>query len=70
MECLPGMENIGKDDCITLNNCIYGLVQVTRQHCERSIKMLKKAGFGGGNVDSCLYLKKSEGCSIHSSLCR
>ena len=30
MECPQGMKNVGKDDCINLDECIYGLVQATR----------------------------------------
>ena len=32
MECPQGMANIKKDDCIILNKCIYGIVQVACQY--------------------------------------
>ena len=32
MECPHGMSDMGKDDCIILNKCIYGLVQRARQY--------------------------------------
>ena len=48
-----------KDEYIILNKCINGLVQVVRQYQEKAIKILKKLGFVGGNVDPCLNAKKS-----------
>ena len=59
MECLQGIPIVNKDDCIILNKCIYGLVQETRQYYKKAVEILKKLGFIGGNVDSCLYAKKS-----------
>ena len=56
---LQGMYDIGKDDCIILNKCLYGLVQVTRQHFKKAIKILKNLGFVGGYIDPSLYAKKS-----------
>ena len=41
MEFPQGMYDIGKDDCIILNKCIYGLVQASRQNCKKPIKILK-----------------------------
>ena len=49
MACPQGMNNIGKDDCIILNKCIYGLVPAMRQYYKRAVEILKKAGFSRGN---------------------
>ena len=38
MEFLQGMSDVGKDDCIILNNCIYILVQATKQYYKKAIK--------------------------------
>ena len=46
------MNDVGKDGCIILGNCIYSLVQAARQ-------FNKLSAFTGGNVDLCLYIKKS-----------
>ena len=59
MDCLQGMPDMQKDDCIILNKCIYGLVQVKRQYYNKTIKILKNLGFVRGNVNPCLYMKKS-----------
>ena len=59
MECPQGMSDIGKDDCIIFNKCIYGLVQAARQYYKKAVKILKNLGFEAGNVDPCLYVKKS-----------
>ena len=53
------MSNIGKNDCIILNKCIYALVQAARQYYKKAAKILKNLGFIRGNVDPCLYVKKS-----------
>ena len=58
MECPQGISDEGRDDCITLNNCIYGLVQAARQYYKNAVKILKKSWFVGGNVGPCLYVKK------------
>ena len=54
------MKGIGKDECIILDKCIYGLVQATRQYNKKAVEILKKVGFTGGNVDPCLYLKNRQ----------
>ena len=59
MECPQGMSNVKKDGCITLNKCIYGLVQAVCQYYKKAIKILKSFGFVGGYIDPCLYVKKS-----------
>ena len=42
-----------------MNKCICGLVQAERQYYKKVIEILKKSGFVGGNVNPCLYIKKS-----------
>ena len=49
-----------KGDCIILNKCIFGLIQVARQYYKKAVKVLKKSRFIEGNVNPCLYLKKNE----------
>ena len=55
MECPPGMRNVTNDDILLLLQCIYGLVQAARQYYKKVVKILKKIGFQGGNVDPCLF---------------
>ena len=49
MECPQGMSDIGKNDCIILNKCIY-VVQVARRHYKNAVKFLKNLGFVGINL--------------------
>ena len=60
MECCQGMSNAGKDDCIIFNKCIYHHVQAVIQYYKNAIKILKKLGFVGGNVNPLINVKKSE----------
>ena len=57
MECPQGMNNVGKDDCISMDKCIYGLIQI-----------LKKVLFNEGNIDSCLCVKKSKENVVYIAL--
>ena len=59
MECPQGMSNVKKDNCIILNKCIYGLIQAAHQYYKKAIEILKSSSFVGGNIDLCLYIKKS-----------
>ena len=34
-------------------------VQAAKQYYEKAIKILKNSGFIGGNIDPCLFVKKS-----------
>ena len=38
IDCLHGMSDVGHDDCIILNKCIYSLVQAARQCYKKAIK--------------------------------
>ena len=53
------MSNMQKDDCIILNKCTYGLIQVARQYDKKAVKILKNSGFMGGNDNPYLYVKRS-----------
>ena len=53
VECPQGMSNVGKDDCMILNKCIYGIVQAARQYYKEAIKILKNSQFIRGNVNLC-----------------
>ena len=59
MECCQGMSDVGKDNYIILNKCIYSFVQVVRQYHKKAVKILKNSRFLGGNIDPFLYVKKS-----------
>ena len=45
---------------MTVNRCMYGLIQATWQYYKKALEIFKKLGFIGGNVDPCLHVKKSE----------
>jgi len=60
MECPPGMRNVTNDDILLLLQCIYGLVQAARQYYKKVVKILKKIGFRGGDVDPCLFSRQNE----------
>ena len=59
MECPKGMKGVSQDDILSLTACIYGLVQASRQYYKRFASVLRKAGFVGGDVDPCIFMKKS-----------
>ena len=58
MECPTGM-NSKEGKILILDKCIYGLVQNARQYHRKAVKILKKIGFEGGDVDPCLYIKET-----------
>ena len=68
MECPQVMSDIGKDHCIILNKYIYSLVQEVRQYYKKAVKILKNLEFIGGNVDPCLYIKKSAKGVVYKAL--
>ena len=57
-ECPQCMQNVGNDNFIILNKCIYGLVQAARQSYKKAVEILNKSGFVGGHVNPCLYVKR------------
>ena len=59
MECPPGMPGAEEDEVLLLQKCIYGLVQAARQYNKKMIEILKKIGFTGGDVDPCLFVRRS-----------
>ncbi|EJK77615.1 hypothetical protein THAOC_00541 [Thalassiosira oceanica] len=60
MECPPGMVGAKEDDVLLLNKSIYGLVQAARQYHKKAVEILRKMGFQGGDVDPCLFWKRSK----------
>ena len=60
MECPQGMKGVTQDDALSLQACIYGLVQAARQYYKKFTKILKKLGFLGGDVDPCLFTRKDK----------
>ena len=54
------MKDIGKDDCIILDKCIFGMVQAARQYNKAAVENLRKVYFSGGNVSPCFYRKKTQ----------
>ena len=59
MECPPGMKSKA-GEILILGQCIHGLVQSARQYHKKAVKILQKIGFVGGDVDTCLFMKRSE----------
>ena len=59
MKCPQVIADVKKDDCIILNKCIYGLVKAACQYYKKAVEILKSSSFIGGNIDPCLYVKKS-----------
>ena len=53
------MSDIGNNNCAILKKCIYGLVQAARKYNKTAVKILTNFGFERGNVNPCLYIKKS-----------
>ncbi len=58
MECTQGFMGAEEDDILTLNECIYGLLQMARRNREKAVKVLHKIGFNRGQVDPCLSWKQ------------
>ena len=58
MEIPQGMD-ADKEDCLSLNKTIYGLVQSARQFYIKLVEALKSCGFKGSEVDPCLWTKHS-----------
>ena len=50
----------GTDHVLLLLQCIYGLVQAARQYYKHMIQILKKLGFTGGEVDPCLFVRRTK----------
>ncbi len=50
MECPPEMTDAEEDNVFVMNKCIYGLVQAARQYDEKTVELLHKIGFNGGDV--------------------
>ncbi|KAL7448199.1 hypothetical protein ACHAXS_000132 [Conticribra weissflogii] len=45
MECTQGFAGAEEDDILTLNECIYGLLQMARQNREKAVKHKKGVVF-------------------------
>jgi hypothetical protein len=48
-----------KEDCLSLNKTMYGLVQITRQFYIKSVEALKSCGFKASEVDLYFWTKQS-----------
>ncbi len=73
MDCPPGMtetgvDSVGDDDALLLQRCIYGLVQSARQYHKKIVEILRKIGFEGGEVDPCLFMRKSKKGLVYIAL--
>ena len=42
--------------------CIYCFAQAAKHYYKKAIEILNKSEFIGGNVDSCIYIKRDEKC--------
>jgi Reverse transcriptase (RNA-dependent DNA polymerase) len=58
MEIPPGMD-ANKEDCLSLNKTIHGLVQSARQFYIKFLEAVKSCGFKCSEVDPCLWTKHS-----------
>ena len=67
MECPPGMKSKA-DEILILGQCIYGLVQSARQYHKKAVEILQKIGFVGGEVNPCLFMKRSEKGLVYIAL--
>jgi hypothetical protein len=54
MEISQGMD-VAKEDCLSLNKTIYGLVQSASQFYITLVEELKSCGFKGIDVEPCLW---------------
>ena len=68
MEHPQGMSDKGKDNCVILNKCICNIVQEASLYYKKAVKILKNLAFVGGNVNPCLYIKKSMKGVVHVAL--
>ena len=57
---MQGILNKGKEGHVTLKKCIYGHAQAAWQYSKKADEILKKLRFIRGNIDPCLYVKRSE----------
>jgi hypothetical protein len=53
------LEDNNEDEALLLLTTIYGLVQAARQYYKKARGSLRKIRFTGGNVDPCLFVRKS-----------
>ena len=67
MDCPQGLEN-EPDECLKLNQSIYGLVQSARQFYKKFVTTLRKIGFTGGYADPCLLTRKSDKGIVHLAI--
>ena len=62
------LSDVCKDECIILNKCINSLIHATMQYYVKAVEILKRMTFIGGNVDPCLYAKKSKKGKVYIAL--
>ena len=67
MECPPGLKTIW-DEILILDKCICGLIQAAHQYCKKTLEILCKLGFTGGDGDQCHFVWKSSKGTIFISL--
>lgn len=68
MENPDGLEDSNEDEALLLTSTIYGLVQSARQYYKKACDILKKIGFTGGDVDPCLFMKRSSKGLVYIAL--
>lgn len=68
MENPEGLEDSNDDEALLLLTTIYGLVQSARQYYKKARGILRKIGFTGGDVDPCLFVKKSSKGIVYIAL--
>ena len=60
MDLPPGHQNAKENEALLLLQTIYGLVQSARQYYKKARSILLKIGFQGGDVDPCLFHRKTD----------
>ena len=53
------MKDLGKDDGIIFQKCIYGPVQAETQYNKKAVEILKELGFTMNNTEPWLFMKHS-----------
>ena len=59
MTCPLGIKGIRKSNCTIFGKYIQGLVQAVMWYNKKAVDILKKVAFSRGNVNQCIYMKKS-----------
>jgi len=56
MKAPPGYD-IGEGNCLSMNKCIYGLVQAPRQYCLLCREVYGRSGLQRLYIDECVFVR-------------